>query len=245
MTGWLGPAKRRSPASRRRRSASRSSSIGTVATSRRRTNASVRGRNYDREVRLAPAAPKRTVGIASGAFWDKTSYVFGRTAPDGTVSSTKQARDAERLVKEHAAFLARHEKLLEGTSDVGCAALLAFLRRWSPERYERSNMRKRCWTRSRFPARRRDRFIHDRPAARAALMAEAGARDAGPEGMCLVTGEVAPIRGYIPRSRALSARSHRARRLSHSTAMLSPPTARPRGPTPRCRKPPPLPMRRR
>jgi CRISPR-associated protein Csd1 len=41
-------------------------------------------------------------------------------------------------------------------------------------------------------------FIHDRPAARAALMAEAGARDAVPEAVCLVTVEVAPIARLHP-----------------------------------------------
>ena len=52
------------------------------------------GKKLRPQSRPAPAAPKRTVGIASGAFWDKTSYVLGRTAPDETVSAAKQARDA-------------------------------------------------------------------------------------------------------------------------------------------------------
>ena len=147
----------------------------------------------------APAAPKRTVGIASGAFWDKTSYVLGCTAADATVSPAKQARDAERLIKEHAAFLARHEKLLNGTSDVGCAALLAFLRQWSPERYNTLVHADAMLDQNiAFRLEGDIGFIHDRPAARAALMAEAGARDAGLEGMCLVTGEVASIARLHP-----------------------------------------------
>jgi hypothetical protein len=40
----------------------------------------------------APAAPRRTVAVASGAFWDKTSYVFGRTAPDQTASEGKRIK---------------------------------------------------------------------------------------------------------------------------------------------------------
>jgi CRISPR-associated protein Csd1 len=150
-------------------------------------------------VRPAPAAPKRTVGIASGAFWDKTSYVLSRTAFDETVSAAKQAKDAERLVKEHAAFLARHEKLLDGTTDVGCAALLAFLRQWSSERYDTLEYAEAMLDQNvAFRLEGDNGFIHDRPAARAALITEAGGRDAVPEGMCLVTGDVAPIARLHP-----------------------------------------------
>ena len=144
---------------------------------------------------IAPMPPERTSGIASGVFWDKTSYVFGRTAPDATVSAAKQAKDAERLVKEHVAFLARHEKLLDGTTDVGCAALLAFLRQWSPEHYGTLEYAEAMLDQNvAFRLEGDNGFIHDRPAARAALMAETGARDVLPPGMCLVTGEVAPIK---------------------------------------------------
>jgi CRISPR-associated protein Csd1 len=147
----------------------------------------------------APAAPKRTVGIASGALWDKTSYVLGRSAPDATASAAKQAKDAERLVKEHAAFVARHEKLLDGTEDSGCAALLAFLRQWSPDRYDTLQYAGEMLDQNvAFRLEGDSGFIHDRPAARAALIAEAGARDAVPEAMCLVTGAVAPIARLHP-----------------------------------------------
>jgi CRISPR-associated protein Csd1 len=61
---------------------------------------------------------------------------LGRSAPDATASAVKQAKDAERLANEHAGFVARHEKLLDGTEDDGCAALLTFLRQWSPDRYD-------------------------------------------------------------------------------------------------------------
>lgn len=144
---------------------------------------------------IAPMPPERTSGVASGAFWDKTSYVFGRTAPDATVSAAKQAKDIERLFKECAAFRTRHEKLLEGTIDVGCAALLAFLRHWSPARYETLEYAEEMLDQNvAFRLEGDNAFIHDRPAARAALMAEAGARDVLPPSMCLVTGQVAPIK---------------------------------------------------
>jgi CRISPR-associated protein Csd1 len=147
----------------------------------------------------APAAPKRTVGIASGVFWDKTSYVLGRTALDDTVSSAKQAKDAERLIKEHAAFLARHETLLAGSADTGLVALLTFLRRWKPEDYDTLTYAAEMLDQNIAFRLQGDRFyIHDRPAARAALEVEAGARDAAPEAMCLVTGAMAPIARLHP-----------------------------------------------
>lgn len=148
---------------------------------------------------LAPAAPKRTVGVASGVFWDKTSYVLGRTAIDETVSAAKQAKDAERLIKEHAAFLARHEKLLAGSNDTGLAALLTFLRNWSPERYDSLTYAEAMLDQNlAFRLQGDHGYIHDRPAARAALEAEANARDAAPQAMCLVTGKVAPIARLHP-----------------------------------------------
>ena len=148
---------------------------------------------------VAPMPPKRAAGIASGAFWDKTSYVLGRTAPDTTVSAAKQVKDAERLIKEHAAFVARHDKMLDGTADIGCAALLAFLRQWSPERYDSLAYAQEMLDQNvAFWLEGDHGFIHDRPAARAALIAETGARDAVPEAMCLVTGDVAPIARLHP-----------------------------------------------
>lgn len=157
------------------------------------------GKKLRPQTRLAPAAPKRTVGIASGAFWDKTSYVLGRTAPDASVSAAKQVKDAERLTKEHAAFLTRHETLLVGSDDAGCNALLGFLRQWSPERYDTLKDAEALLDQNiAFRLEGDVGFIHDRPAARAALMAEAGARDATPEGMCLVTGSMAPIARLHP-----------------------------------------------
>jgi CRISPR-associated protein Csd1 len=150
-------------------------------------------------IRLAPAAPKRTVGIASGAFWDKTSYVLGCTAIDDTVPAAKQTKDAERLKREHAAFRARHEKLLAGTADVACLALLAFLRDWSPDRYDTlAHAAPMLDQNVAFALLGDTGFIHDRPAARAALAAEAGAAAAAPQAMCLVTGTVAPIARLHP-----------------------------------------------
>lgn len=147
----------------------------------------------------APAAPKRTVGIASGVFWDKTSYVLGATAVDVNASATKQAKDAERLAKEQAAFRARHEKLLAGVDDAGCSALLTFLRAWMPDRYDDLDYAAEMLDQNvTFRLEGEHGFIHDRAAARAALSAEAAGKDAGAEAMCLVTGKRAPVARLHP-----------------------------------------------
>jgi CRISPR-associated protein Csd1 len=148
---------------------------------------------------IAPMPPKRASGIATGVFWDKTSYVLGRTAVDETVSVAKQAKDAERLIKEHAAFQARHEKLLADSTDTGLAALLAFLRRWKPKDYDSLTYAAEMLDQNIAFRLQGDRFyIHDRPAARTALEAEAGGRDVAPSGMCLATGTIAPIARLHP-----------------------------------------------
>jgi CRISPR-associated protein Csd1 len=153
----------------------------------------------------APAAPKRTAGIESGAFWDKTSYVLGRSASDSTVSDAKRAKDAQRLIKEHAAFLERHEKLLNGIDDTGCQALLTFLRQWSPEHYETLDQAEAMLDQNlTFRLEGETGFIHDRPAARAALIDEAATRDALPAAMCLVTGELRPIARLHPSIKGVS-----------------------------------------
>jgi CRISPR-associated protein Csd1 len=157
------------------------------------------GKKLRPKVWPAPAAPKRTVGIASGAFWDKTSYVLGRTALDTAATEAKQAKDATRLIKEHASFVARHETLLADSNDAGCIALLAFLRQWSPDRYDTLTHAEALLDQNvAFRLDGERGFIHDSPAARAALMAEAGSRTAGSEAMCLISGEMAPIARLHP-----------------------------------------------
>lgn len=148
---------------------------------------------------LAPQAPKRTVAVVSGTFWDKTSYVFGRTAIDASAAPERQARDAARCAAEHAAFKSRHEMLLASSDDAGCRALLTFLRNWDPARYDALPHAAEMLDQN--VAFRLDgdrRFLHDRPATGAALASEASARADGEAGLCLVTGAAAPIARLHP-----------------------------------------------
>lgn len=151
-----------------------------------------------REV-MAPQAPRRTAGVASGTFWDKTSYVFGRTAIDPTTPAERRTRDAARCAQEHAAFKARHEALLTDADDSGARALLTFLRHWKPAGYDDLGHAAGMLDQNvAFRLEGETRFLHDRPAIRAALATEAAARAGGEAGLCLVTGVVAPIARLHP-----------------------------------------------
>ncbi|KQT85706.1 type I-C CRISPR-associated protein Cas8c/Csd1 [Methylobacterium sp. Leaf466] len=153
-----------------------------------------------REV-MAPQAPKRTAGVASGTFWDKTSYALGCTAVDPGEAPERQARNAARCAQEHAAFKLRHEALLADPDldDAGCRALLAFLGRWDPADYDALDHAPEMLDQNvAFRLEGETRFLHDRPAVRAALAGEAAARAGGAAGLCLVTGAVAPIARLHP-----------------------------------------------
>ena len=146
----------------------------------------------------APQAPKRTVAVASGAFWDKTSYVLGRTANDPAASPEQQAKAAKRCADEHAAFRDRHHALTTG-EDEGLRALAAFLRDWKPQSYDALEFAVEMLDQNvAFRLESENGFLHDRPAAHAALAAETAAREGGLQGLCLVTGEPGPIARLHP-----------------------------------------------
>lgn len=148
---------------------------------------------------MAPQALKRTAGIASGTFWDKTSYVLGRTAIDPATPAERQTRDAARCAQEHAAFKVRHEALLVDVDDAGARALLTFLRRWEAAGYDSLDHGAEMLDQNvAFRLEGETRFLHDRPAIRAALATEAATRAGGEAGLCLVTGVVAPIARLHP-----------------------------------------------
>ncbi|WP_027443944.1 type I-C CRISPR-associated protein Cas8c/Csd1 [Erythrobacter cryptus] len=130
---------------------------------------------------------KRTSGIVTNLFVDKTAYVLGRTAGDG-----------ERTAQEHAAFVEMHLRVLTEQHDEGLVALRRFIENWQPEWLE--NL-------PRFTPEILDSFImfrldgdrcylHERPASRLLLAAGDSDGDESPtgdEGFCLITGEFGPI----------------------------------------------------
>lgn len=123
-----------------------------------------------------PAAVKRTAGILPNLFWDKSSYVLGRTAGDG-----------KRTAQEHEAFKAAHLDLLASTEDPGLLALRRFLEGWVPERFDTPPFTPDMLDANIvFRLKGENGFIHQRPAARALISKRAGS--AGRLVPCLVTG---------------------------------------------------------
>jgi CRISPR-associated protein Csd1 len=139
---------------------------------------------------LVPQPVKRTVGIAPNFLWDKTSYALGVTAGG-----------AKRTAEEHAAFVRRHEEILAGANDEGLSAFLAFLRAWSPEQFQpplwKDDDKDQNVVFGLESERLRNVFLHDRPAAQAAL-ARATAGGERATRVCLATGEIGPVARLHP-----------------------------------------------
>ena len=131
-----------------------------------------------------PQSVKRTAGIAPNFLWDKTSYVLGVTAGEG-----------KRTADEHAAFVELHVSTLGNSGDAGLVAVRRFLEAWVPARFDEF-----CWPEEMkdqnivfaLEAERRERRIHDRPAARD-LWLRLNAEDEKTEAICLVSGEKRPV----------------------------------------------------
>lgn len=138
-----------------------------------------------------PQPEKRTVGIKSNFLWDKTSYVLG-------VSAT-----SKRSEQEHAAFKALHREALSGSDDPGLKALLAFLDAWMPQQFGENPHFARQGDEMLdanvvFRLDGEQEFIHNRPAARAAWARLQQASVDAIQGMCLVTGDHAPLARLHP-----------------------------------------------
>jgi len=138
-----------------------------------------------------PAAIKRTAGIASNRLWDKTAYVFGRTAGE-----------ARRTAEEHQDFQKTHRALLEGQADDGLAALRQFLERWRPERFDAPPFTPEMLDQNFVFRLDGDMaWLHDRAAARALLAA--AAKPGAAAQICLVSGMAAPAARLHPSIRGV------------------------------------------
>ena len=138
-----------------------------------------------------PQPEKRASGINSNFLWDKTSYVLGVSA------------SSKRSDKEHEAFKALHKNALANETDVGLQALLSFLDKWSPTRFESPPFSSEMLdTNFVFRLDGERQYLHQRAAAqavRARLLAPAAEDGEAPSFQrCLVTGEVAEVARLHP-----------------------------------------------
>jgi len=138
-----------------------------------------------------PQPEKRTVGIKPNFLWDKTSYVLG-------VSAT-----SKRAEQEHIAFKAMHRVALSDNADVGLRAMLTFLDTWVPRRFQEDAKFSKHGEQFLdsnvvFRLDIEQRYLHERPAARAARAQLLGEDDDVRSGICLVTGAYGPLARLHP-----------------------------------------------
>ncbi len=148
----------------------------------------------------APIAVKRASNIEPNFLWEKTAYLFGVIASEG---DPPRAIQGPRTQREHEKFKSVHIEQLGNTDDEGLRAIVAFLQRWRPDEWEA-----RGWPNDaldtnfvfrlhgdRAPDGQR-RFIHQRPAARAAWTKYSAPK--ATSARCLVSGEIEPTTRLHP-----------------------------------------------
>ncbi len=132
-----------------------------------------------------PASFKRP-GVTPRAFflWDNTAYVLGVSA-----------NEAKGVETRRAAFFDLHMELLRDSDDVGLVALRNFLSNWHPDDFARLGWPEEMKDQNvifALESERRQRFLHQRPAAKS-IWAKKAADDEKSLAVCLVTGEKAPV----------------------------------------------------
>ena len=139
-----------------------------------------------------PQPPKRTAGIKACLFWDKTSYALGVTAKEDDKAQ-------KRLPKEHAAFKEKMLATIDEATDEGLVALRKFLQNWSPEDFSALPNASEGMLDSNivFKLDGENAYLHERPAAKALCIPEEKNGNVH-TGMCLVTGEEAPLARLHP-----------------------------------------------
>jgi CRISPR-associated protein Csd1 len=164
----------------------------------------LRSEDKKRSPRLmqVPQPVKRTVGIEPNFLWDKTSYVLGVTAESyDELDEKKRKKKIERLASKHAAFANRHLDALAGNDDPGLTALRLFLQSWRLEQFTEplwfDDIKDQNVVFALESDRRNNVYLHDRPAAKALWEKLSAAKETA-SGICLITGEQAPVARLHP-----------------------------------------------
>lgn len=150
------------------------------------------GRMPRPSLRRLPRPVARSSNIVSNFLWDKTAYTLGVKLD----RSTKQSVPAQR---EHTAFKKLHEELLAATVDEGLKSLRTFLDRWHAESF--ASLRhadEMLNTNIVFRLYSEQRFLHERPTAQRVWQDHLAGKETT-TGLCLVSGEQAPIERLHPK----------------------------------------------
>ena len=143
-----------------------------------------------------PRPEKRTSGIKPNFLWDKTAYALGVEA------NKNKAEVKENLFtpseKTFDAFKQYHLDLLKNSEDEGLQALCRFLQNWQPAHFAAENLPAEMLDANiAFSLEKPTALIHKREAAQT-LWADCLKSDEALEGLCLISGDTAPIARLHP-----------------------------------------------
>ena len=135
---------------------------------------------------VVPRPVKRTGQPAPNFLWDKTAFSLGVKRDDG-------ANHPVPALREHTAFKNFHHRLLAGVDDEVIRAFLLFLDVWRTDDYESLRYAQEMPDANiAFRLDGRHELLHERSSAEAVWLSHL-ANEEGADGLCLVTGEHAPI----------------------------------------------------
>ena len=134
-----------------------------------------------------PAPVKRTVGVAANFLCDNVSYLLG-IDNKGKPQRTRECFEASKSL---------HERLLAGVDSPAARAIVAFFRSWDPDAAREhpalAEHLDAILSGGNLIFRTLDGYVHSDPAVRRAWDAAYQSEGDGPQGICLVTGELGPV----------------------------------------------------
>ena len=134
-----------------------------------------------------PAPVKRTVGVAANFLCDNASYLLG-IDNKGKPQRTRECFEASKSL---------HERLLAGVDSPAARAIVAFFRSWDPDAAREhpalAEHLDAILSGGNLIFRTLDGYVHSDPAVRRAWDAAYQSEGDGPQGICLVTGELGPV----------------------------------------------------
>lgn len=143
-----------------------------------------------------PRPEKRTSGVKPNFLWDKTAYALGVEAnKDKAQAKTEPVVPSEKTFE---AFRQYHLDVLQHEQDEGLQALYHFLQHWQPAQFAGYP----CLSETPdvnvvFALDKPSALIHKREAAQT-LWADRLKSDEAEQGLCLISGEAAPIARLHP-----------------------------------------------
>ena len=143
-----------------------------------------------------PRPEKRTSGVKPNFLWDKTAYALGVEAnKDKAQAKTEPVVPSEKTFE---AFRQYHLELLQHEQDEGLQALYRFLQNWQPAQFgDYPCLSETPDANVVFALNKPSALIHKREAAQT-LWAGRLKSDEAEQGLCLISGEEAPIARLHP-----------------------------------------------